>query len=128
MTAFYNEIYPGKAEWLRNLIAKGVIAPGVVDERDIRDIAPDELVGFTQCHFFAGIGIWSYALREAGWPDDRPVWTGSCPCQPFSTAGRGKGTADERHLWPALFHLLDQCEPERFYGEQGGCAAHRRDL
>ena len=32
----------------------------------------------------AGIAGWSFALRLARWPDTRPVWTGSCPCQPFS--------------------------------------------
>ena len=31
------------------------------------------------------------ALRAAGWRDDRPVWTGSCPCQPFSAAGKQVG-------------------------------------
>lgn len=105
--AYYNEIDPNAAQWLRNLIAAGHIAPGDVDERSIEDVRPTELVGYTQCHFFAGIGIWSYALRLAGWPDDRPVWTGSCPCQPFSTAGKGEGLADERHLWPAWFHLIE---------------------
>ena len=85
---YYNEIDCYCAEWLRNLIRAGLIAEGDVDERDIRDIRPDELTGYAQCHFFAGIGVWSYALRLAGWPDERPVWTGSCPCQPFSAAGR----------------------------------------
>lgn len=116
--AFYNEIDPYAAQWLRNLIAAGHIADGIVDERDIRDIRPDELSGFTQCHFFAGIGLWSLALRQAGWPDDRPAWTGSCPCQPFSAAGRGKGTADERHLWPAFFHHIDAIRPAVVMGEQ----------
>ena len=118
MAAYYNENNPFAAQWLRNLIQAGLIAPGDVDERDIRDVLPDDISGYDQCHFFAGIGGWSRALRLAGWPDDRPVWTGSCPCQPFSKAGQGKGFADERHLWPAWFHLIGQCRPPVVFGEQ----------
>ncbi|HHC3228618.1 TPA: DNA cytosine methyltransferase [Klebsiella pneumoniae] len=117
-SAYYNEIDPFAAQWLRNLIAAGHIAPGEVDERSIEDVTPDDLRGFTQCHFFAGIGGWSYALRLAGWPDDRPVWTGSCPCQPFSPAGKGDGFADERHLWPQFFHLISERRPQHVFGEQ----------
>jgi len=91
VTAYYNEIDPFAAQWLRNLIAAGHIAPGIVDERSIEDVIPEELEVYTQCHFFAGIGGWSYALRLAGWPDDKKVWTGSCPCQAFSNAGKGGG-------------------------------------
>ena len=118
MSAYYNEIDPFAAQWLRELIKAGHIAPGEVDTRNIEDVAADDLAGFTQCHFFAGIGTWSYALRCAGWPDDRPVWTGSCPCQPFSAAGKRKGTADERHLWPAFFRLISECRPDTVFGEQ----------
>lgn len=118
MAAYYNEIDPFAAQWLRNLIASGHIAPGEVDERSIEDVTPDDLRGFTQCHFFAGIGVWSHSLRLAGWPDDKPVWTGSCPCQPFSAAGKGDGFADERHLWPAFFHLISECRPQHVFGEQ----------
>ncbi|HBM2904830.1 TPA: DNA cytosine methyltransferase [Klebsiella michiganensis] len=116
--ALYNENNPFAAQWLRNLIAAGHIAPGEVDERSIEDVTPDDLRGFTQCHFFAGIGVWSHSLRLAGWPDDRPVWTGSCPCQPFSAAGKGDGFTDERHLWPHFFHLISERRPQHVFGEQ----------
>lgn len=116
--AYYNEIDPFAAQWLRNLIAAGHIAPGEVDERSIEDVTPDDLRGFTQCHFFAGVGVWSHSLRLAGWPDNKPVWTGSCPCQPFSAAGKGDGFADERHLWPAFNHLISERRPQHVFGEQ----------
>ena len=116
--SYYNEIDPFAAEMLRNLIAAGHIAPGDVDERSIEDVRPDDLRGYAQCHFFAGVGVWSYALRRAGYPDARPIWTGSCPCQPFSTAGKGAGFADERHLWPHFHWLIEQCRPPIVLGEQ----------
>jgi DNA (cytosine-5)-methyltransferase 1 len=118
MAAYYNEIDPAAAQWLRNLIAAGHIAPGDVDTRSIEDVHPADLKPYTQCHFFAGIGVWSHALRLAGWADERPVWTGSCPCQPFSAAGKGAGFTDERHLWPAWHHLISQCSPGAIFGEQ----------
>ena len=118
MAAYYNELDPFAAAWLRELIKAGHIAPGEVDERSIEDVQPGELKGYTQCHFFAGIGVWSHAIRSAGWADDSPVWTGSCPCQGFSASGKRGGFSDKRHLWPAWFRLIAECRPHTIFGEQ----------
>lgn len=115
---YYNENDAEKAAWLRELIRQNVVAPGEVDERSIQQVAAADLRGFRQCHFFAGVGVWSYALRLAGWPDDRPVWTGSCPCPSFSAAGKGEGFDDPRHLWPAWYRLIPQSNPPTLFGEQ----------
>jgi DNA (cytosine-5)-methyltransferase 1 len=115
---YYNEFDPYAAQWLRNLIDAGHIAKGDVDTRSIKDVSASDLSGYVQCHFFAGLGGWSHALRLAGWNDNRPVWTGSCPCQPFSAAGTQKGTADDRHLWPVWFNLIRECRPGVVFGEQ----------
>jgi DNA (cytosine-5)-methyltransferase 1 len=128
MTAYYNEIDPYAAQWLRNLIAAGHIAPGDVDERSIVDVRADDLRGYTQCHFFAGIGLWSEALHLAGWSDDQHCWTGSCPCQPLSGAGQRKGHADKRHLWPAFYGLIAECAPAIVFGEQVASADGREWL
>ncbi len=146
MGSYYNENDPKICAWLRELIREGVIADGEVDERSIKEVHADDLKGFTQHHFFAGIGGWSYALRLADWPDDRPVWTGSCPCPPFSSAGkkfdcpecgernlipcprrtgyficclcRHSWLADERHLWPEFWRLIRDYQPGTVFGEQ----------
>ena len=117
---YYNEFDPKAAAWLRELIKAGEIPPGDVDERSITEIDPHELKpkGYTQHHFFAGIGGWAFALQLADWPADRPVCTGSCPCQPFSDAGLGLGVDDPRHLWPAWFRILRVLGPAVVFGEQ----------
>jgi DNA (cytosine-5)-methyltransferase 1 len=146
MTAYYNENDPKAAAWLRKLIKNGDIANGEVDERSITEVQPSDLNGFTQIHLFAGVGGWSLALRIAGVPDDFPIWTGSCPCPPFSVAGKKKScpecqsasllphpyrtgvfaccdcghqwSADERHLWPEFHRLIQECRPAIVFGEQ----------
>jgi DNA (cytosine-5)-methyltransferase 1 len=118
VTAYYNENDPFAAAWLRELIARGVIEHGEVDERSIRDVTAGDLAGFIHCHFFAGIGVWAYALEQAGWPKTERCWTGSCPCQPFSVSGKRRGASDERHLWPAWFELVKVAQPVRIFGEQ----------
>lgn len=116
--AYYNENDPYAADWLENLISDGQIAPGDVDRRSISDVKARELRGYDQCHFFAGVGGWSRALRLAGWDDSMPVWTGSCPCQPWSAIGRRRGFSDKRHLWPEWLRLIRECRPTTVFGEQ----------
>lgn len=120
--AYYNEFDPFAAQWLRNLIARGLIPRGDVDERSIIEVQPADLAGYAQCHFFAGIGGWALAARLAGWPDDRELWSGSCPCQPFSVAGQQKGVEDERHLWPEFLRLIRARWPAVVVGEQVAAA------
>jgi DNA (cytosine-5)-methyltransferase 1 len=115
---YYNEWDPYPAAWIRNLVSAGHLPAGTVDERSVRDVSPDDVRGYRQCHFFAGIGGWPLALRLAGWRDGWPAWTGSCPCQPFSNAGARRGFADERHLWPSWFELVRACRPPVVFGEQ----------
>ena len=128
MSVYYNDNDPKCCAWLRELIVDGLIPAGVVDCRSITDIDPESLAGFTQCHFFAGIGGWPLALSIVGWPSDREVWTGSCPCQPFSCAGKGKGVEDERHLWPAFRRLIEERRPATVFGEQVASKAGREWL
>ena len=118
MPCYYNDNDPACCRWLRELIKAKLVPDGEVDERSIADVRSEDLRGFTQCHFFCGIAGWPYALRLAGWSTSRPVWTGSAPCQPFSSAGKRKGTADKRHLWPEFYRLVAECGPKVVFGEQ----------
>jgi DNA (cytosine-5)-methyltransferase 1 len=118
VTTIYNETDAYAAQWIRNLVSAKQITPGEVDERSIADLAPTDVAGPGQRHFFAGIGGWSHALRLAGVSDDADIWTGSCPCQGFSSAGKQRGFSDERHLWPVWFKLVRECRPAIVFGEQ----------
>lgn len=117
MSVYYNENDPYLCQWLKNLMAAGLIPAGDVDDRDIRSVSAADLRGYAQCHFFAGVGGFAYAARLAAWPDDAPLWTGGFPCQPFSVAGNQRAQADDRHLWPELHRLIAQARPAVFLGE-----------
>lgn len=123
---YYNEFDPKMAAWLRGLIEDKLIPNGYVDERSITEVRPLDLKGYTQCHFFCGLAGWPLSLQRAGWPSDRPIWTGSCPCQPFSVAGTGKGVDDHRHLAPVFLDLVGECRPPTVVGEQVASAAGRQ--
>jgi DNA (cytosine-5)-methyltransferase 1 len=116
-SVYYNEIDPAACVWLRELMKKGMIPEGEIDDRSIADVEPDDLKSYAQCHFFAGIGGWPLALQLAG-ARDLECWTGSCPCQPFSNNGERRGIEDERHLWPAFHRLIAERRPQLVVGEQ----------
>ena len=118
MKAYYGDNDPFCCQWLRNLIKAGLIADGDVDERSIADVKAKELQGYNQIHLFAGIGGWSLACRLIGWPDAAPIFTGSCPCQPYSCAGSNKGDEDPRNLWPQMYRLARELRPVVIAGEQ----------
>lgn len=117
---YYNEVDPLLCKWLENLIEDDWLPKGVVDCRPIEEVSPQDVKGFDQCHFFAGVGGWPLAVRWAGYEKTKGLWTGSCPCQPFSTAGKGLGLADDRHVWPHFYRLIKELKPTVCFGEQVG--------
>ena len=118
MRALYNDNDPTAYAWLTRLVAAGHLPAGDVSPAPVQLLTPEAVAPYGSAHFFAGVGGWPLALRMAGWPDDKPVWTASLPCQPFSNAGLRKGTKDERHLWPVFRNLVAECRPPVLFGEQ----------
>lgn len=112
MTAYYNEIDPYCCRVLDKNIRAGHLPYGVIDDRDIRDVRADELVGFSQLHLFAGIGGFPLACRMVGLPDTFGIVTGGFPCQDISKAGRGAGIDGERSgLWAEMVRLIGELRP-----------------
>jgi len=112
---YFNDNDPFTLEWCRNAFPEAEF-----DARSILDIERPTVA--VRQHYFAGLGGWEWALRLAEWPDDWEVWTGSCPCQPFSVAGKRQAHEDERDLWPAFFRLIALRRPAAIVGEQVGHA------
>lgn len=110
-SVLFSDNEPFVCEWVGNLYPQSVVL-----KKDIKELKKSDVSGFQRVHLFCGIGGWQLALDLAGWVG--PVWTGSCPCQPFSAAGKRQGEADERHLWPEMFRLIRECRPPVVFGEQ----------
>ena len=117
---YYNENEPFAVKWLTELQKRGLIPIGGIDDRSITEVRPEDTSPTS--HFFAGIGGWPLALQLAGWDPARPVWSGSCPCQPWSVAGKNSkftdAIEDDRHLWPIWYELIKVSKPPVIFGEQ----------
>jgi len=73
--------------WCRKILAKNF--PNVPIATDVKELAndPERLV------------------------PDCDILTAGYPCQPFSVAGKQKGTEDDRHIWPFIFRIVAQKRP-----------------
>lgn len=82
---------------------------------------------------FCEIDEYCYQVLKKHWPDI-PIYNdirelsgydfkgvdiiaGGFPCQPFSVAGKQRGKADDRHLWPEMFRIIRECRPTWVIGE-----------
>ena len=103
-------------------------------ELGLRGIIPAlRTVAYVEVEAFAVANLVS--KMEAGLLDVAPVWTdiktfngwhfrgnihiitAGYPCQPFSVAGKRKGTDDPRHLWPHIERIIEAVRPVWFFGE-----------
>ncbi len=89
-------------------------------------------------HVFCDIDPFSQAILKKHWPKAKiyddikklegggaftgtvDLVTGGFPCQPFSTAGKRRGTEDDRHLWPAMLRVIREAAPRWVIGENVG--------
>ena len=77
------------------------------------------IIAAQRAGYFAPAPIWDdVATFDARpWRGHIDMLTAGYPCQPFSLAGQRKGRADERHLWPDVARIIDECAPDLVFLE-----------
>lgn len=117
MGAYYNENEPFAAQWLRNLIAAGHIAPGDVDDRSILDVRADDLRGYAQCHLRATpqrrrifrLEVFAPHIKDTvfgGWVPTPTATDGKGGSRDANSERRAFGTKNLRDWCRARFNFL----------------------
>ena len=81
--------------------------------RNVRTVCFSEIDPFCQAvlrHHWPGVPIID-DLRKFDYEGGCDLVTAGYPCQPFSVAGKQKGAADDRHLWPHVFEIVKRKRP-----------------
>ena len=70
-------------------------------------------------HHWPGVPIHDdiKALDATKWRGTIDLVSGGFPCQPFSCAGKRRGAADDRYLWPEMLRVIAECRPRWVLGE-----------
>ncbi len=66
---------------------------------------------------FPGVPIYGDIHEYKGIRGSADIVCGGFPCQPYSLAGKRKGTADDRHLWPQMLRVIREVQPSFVVGE-----------
>jgi DNA (cytosine-5)-methyltransferase 1 len=53
--------------------------------------------------------------HSKSWRSEDIILTGGFPCQPYSSAGKRLGKEDDRHLWPEMYRVIQEVQPNAIF-------------